>query len=157
MALIAALELRGQRPVTPYNLEAWRQELTAANLLSRFSKIIPGLAEGFVIKFPLITRTQSPPNNSSTITYAEDLNISICKEVTKGRFLGPFPLSLIEQTIGPTNRLHSLSSPKLAARENFGSSKISLSPLTPPENTLIAQSTTPSVQQISQPHGAPSQ
>ena len=104
MVLIAALELRGQRPVTPYNLEAWRQKLTTANLLSRFSKIIPGLAEGFVIKFPLITHTQSPPNNSSTITYAEDLNISICKEVTKGRYLGPYqssPLSIIPKAGHP--------------------------------------------------------
>jgi len=101
MALVSALERRKQLPLTPYNARTWELELSSAGLLPRFSKILPGLSQGFVINFPPILRTQSPPNNSSVLSYAAEFNTIICKELAKGRYLGPFPLPLIEQVLGP--------------------------------------------------------
>lgn len=99
--LASALEHRKHHPLTPYIFEAWRCELTEAGLLPRFHSILPGLANGFVINFPPISCTQSPPNSSSVTTYAVDFSTIICKELDKGHYIGPFPLSLIEQTLGP--------------------------------------------------------
>ena len=70
-------------------------------MATRFLKILPGLAYGFVINFPPISSTQSPPNNVSITSFDSEFRTIICKEIAKGRYLGPFPLSLIEQVLGP--------------------------------------------------------
>ena len=101
MELATALEHRKHHPLTPYIFKAWQCELTEAGLLHHFPTILPGLANGFVINFPPIPYTQSPPNSSSVTTYTADFNTIICKELDKGWYLGPFPLYLIEQTLGP--------------------------------------------------------
>lgn len=101
MALASALKHRKCLPLTPYNSSVWEHELTNTSLLLHFLKILPGLSQGLVIKFLPIPHTQSPPNNSSVLSYAVKFNTIICKELEKGRYLGPFPLPLIEQVIGP--------------------------------------------------------
>ena len=133
MALVSALEHRKQLPLTPYNACTWELELSSAGLLPHFSKILPGLSQGFVINFPPILCMQSPPNNSSVLSYAAEFNTIICKELAKGRYLGPFPLPLIEQVLGPyqSSPLPSPLYQKLDNQENFVSSKIFLSPLSP--------------------------
>ena len=95
------LEHRRQQPLTPYNLVEWRREFSLLNLHTRFPKILPGLAYGFVINFPPISSTQSPPNNVSITSFDSEFCTIVCKEIAKGRCLGPFPLSLIEQVLGP--------------------------------------------------------
>ena len=101
MELATALERRKRHPLTPYILEAWQHELTKAGLLPRFPSILPGLTNGFVINFPHISRTQSPPNSSSVSTYKAEFSTIIHKEIDKGHYIGPFPLPLIEKTLGP--------------------------------------------------------
>ena len=101
MELATALEHRKHHLLTPYIFKAWQRELTEAGLLHCFPTILPGLANGFIINFPPIPYTQSPPNSSSVTTYAADFNTIICKELDNGRYLGPFPLYLIEQMLGP--------------------------------------------------------
>jgi len=101
MGLAAALERRKRLPLTPYKPSVWKRELANAGLLSSFPKILPGLMQGFIVNFPPIARTQSPPNHSSILSYTAEFNTIICKELDKGRYLGPFPLPLIERTLGP--------------------------------------------------------
>lgn len=100
-ALANVLELRKQQPQTPYNLTEWQREFSLLNLHARFPKILSGLAYGFTINFPPILRTQCPPNNVSISSFDSDFRTIVCKEITKGRYIGPFPLSLIEQVLGP--------------------------------------------------------
>jgi len=70
MVLVSVLKHRKQLPLTPYNARTWEHELSNVGLLSHFPKILPGLSQGFVINFPPILCMQSPPNNSSVLSYA---------------------------------------------------------------------------------------
>jgi hypothetical protein len=101
MASSAALALKKHRLRTPYNADAWEHELRRAGLLSWFHKIPDGFRHGFDINFPHISSVQSPPNNDSINTHSEQFADIINKEITKGRYLGPFPLNEIEAVLGP--------------------------------------------------------
>jgi len=101
MALPAALVHRSRAPPTPYKADAWEHHLHIAGLLPRFATIPSGLRHGFILNFPPIYRTQTPPNKNSIIVYNQQFTESIRKEILKGRYLGPYPLSEIESTLGP--------------------------------------------------------
>jgi len=101
MALLAALAHRKLAPPTPYKVDVWASLLHSANLLHRFSKIPLRLRHGFTLNFPCIYHMQSPPNRPSINTYSTEFNESIHKEINKGRYLRPYPLSVIESVLGP--------------------------------------------------------
>lgn len=65
-----ALMHRRSNPTTPYKAAAWEHELRRLNILGRFRDIPDGLRYGFIINFPRITCTQSPPNRDSVETSA---------------------------------------------------------------------------------------
>lgn len=96
-----ALALRKHTPLTPYKVDAWERELGHLHLSSRFAVIPEGLRSGFSLNFPTISHLQIPPNKSSVFTYATELNTYVDNEISKGRYLGPFPLHIIESVIGP--------------------------------------------------------
>lgn len=99
--LLVALARRELVPPTPYKAEAWEHHLRASGLLHRFARIPSGLRHGFILNFPRIYRTQSPPNKDSIDLYSQEFLDSVQKEVSKGRYLGPFSLTSIESIIGP--------------------------------------------------------
>lgn len=101
MVLASALKLRRQQPQTPYNLFEWWHKFSSLNLCVRFSKILSGLVYGFDINFPPISCMQCPPNNISIFSFDLEFCTIIYKEITKGRYLSPFPLPLIEQSLDP--------------------------------------------------------
>ena len=101
MELLDALVLRGHSVPTPYKADAWERLLRDAGLIHRFHKIPLGLQHGFTLDFPPIRYTQTPPNKPSINTYATEFNESVCKEIAKGRYLGPFSLCEIERALGP--------------------------------------------------------
>ena len=100
-ALLTALERRKLVPLTPYKADAWMENLRHFGLLHRFTKVTDGLRFGFILNFPLIAHVQSPPNNSSIVIHSDNFKQTIDKEITKGRYIGPFPLYLIGSTLGP--------------------------------------------------------
>jgi hypothetical protein len=100
MELSTALEHRRQQARTPYKPDAWELALRAAGIIHRFRKIPDGLKHGFILSFPNVTRTQSPPNKDSIITYFDEFNEIVHKELIKGRYIGPFPFSIIEASLG---------------------------------------------------------
>ena len=101
MELTDALSLRSVRPQTPYKPDAWEQMLRIADLVNDYGDIPNGLRYGFKIDFPNITHVQSPPNSPSVTMYHEQLDEIVQKEISKGRYIGPLPLSIIENIIGP--------------------------------------------------------
>jgi len=101
MVLRAALKLRKAKALTPYNSDAWTAELHNAGIINRFSTIPDGLKLGFRIDFPNITHVQIPMNAPSINTYSSEFRDTIQKGIIKGRYIGPFPLSLIYDTLGP--------------------------------------------------------
>ena len=98
--LLAALELRKWEPLTPYRHKAWEASLSHFGLLQHFAKVSVGLHTGFVLNFPLISQTQAPPNRPSIIMHIHSFEQSVNMEIAKGWYIGPFPLSMIESTLG---------------------------------------------------------
>jgi hypothetical protein len=96
-----ALELRTRFPQTPYKADAWEQALRDANLFFSFIDIPSGFRNGFIIDFPPISYTQSPPNKDSFVTYIEEFNKILDRELLKERYIGPFSLPNLESAIGP--------------------------------------------------------
>ena len=99
--LRAALVLRERAPPIPYKAATWTSLLLSSGLFYRFSKIPSGLWHGFILNFPSVYRTQSLPNKPSIDTYNTEFNESVHKEINKGRYLGPYPLAVIESVLGP--------------------------------------------------------
>ena len=101
MASSAALARRRHQALTPYNPDTWESVILSANLSERFGNIPHGLRYGFMINFPDIHRVQSPFNAPSVDIYHEQLHEIVHKEITKGRYIGPFTLTHIHDAIGP--------------------------------------------------------
>ena len=101
MELKAALEHRRAKALTPYNPDTWTSELHNVGIIDHFNTIPDRLKFGFKIDFPNITHVQTPMNAPSINTYSSEFRNTIQKEITKGRYIGPFPLPLIYDTLGP--------------------------------------------------------
>lgn len=101
MELTSALERRSIQVLTPYKPDAWESALHDTSLLERFSNIPLGLRFGFRIDFPNITRIQAPPNAPSINNYHKQFCEIIQNEITKGRYIGPYPLEIIHCVVGP--------------------------------------------------------
>ena len=97
----AALVHRRSNPLTPYHAQAWERALSKANALQCFAKVPEGLRSGFLVDFPLVMCTQSPPNKDSVDEYHTKFNTIIQKEFRKNRYIGPFPPADLELLIGP--------------------------------------------------------
>lgn len=101
MAPRHVLERRKSKALTPYNPDVWEAHLRDANLLSLYHWIPDGLRHGFVLNLPQIQRTQTPPNKDSILIYQEHVDTIIKAEFSKGRYIGPFSATELENTIGP--------------------------------------------------------
>ena len=61
------LELRKLNVLTPYKSDIWEQLLFHAGFLHEYSHVPINLRFGFIVKFPSITFTQTPPNCPSIV------------------------------------------------------------------------------------------
>lgn len=96
-----ALERRKHRALTPYDPDTWETRLTQAGLIDRYPLIPDGLRRGFILNFPVITTTQTPPNKESIIIYKNEFQSIINSELQKQRYIGPCTAAEIETLIGP--------------------------------------------------------
>lgn len=101
MGLSFALASRSARAQTPYKPDAWQQLISLANLSEHYGDISDGLHYGFIVDFPIILHIQSPPNSPFVNVFHNQLHDIIRKEVDKDRYIGPYPLSLIHELLGP--------------------------------------------------------
>jgi hypothetical protein len=120
MELKAALERRGGQALTPYKPEAWEAALRQANLLERFGDIPTGLQFSCRVDCPNIIHTQSPRNSPSLDTYHSEFREIVQKEISKGRYIGPFPIDIIQSVIGPFQSSCSPLYPNLGDRASLG-------------------------------------
>ncbi|KIK80559.1 hypothetical protein PAXRUDRAFT_158357 [Paxillus rubicundulus Ve08.2h10] len=86
--------------VTPYKPSAWECELTSVGILHRFNKIPDGIRYGFILDFPSLECSQTPPYKDSIITYSDKFNEIVLREIHKGRYIGPFTLDIIKCSLG---------------------------------------------------------
>ena len=101
MELAHALEHRRLRPLTPYKADAWELALQRAGLIDRFPSIPTGLRHSFDVGYPVLSRVQIPPNSTSLAIYEPEFKDIVDKELTKDRYIGPFPFFEIEASLGP--------------------------------------------------------
>ena len=89
------------RAQTPYHPDAWKYFVTLHNLIGLYARIPPSLSNGFLVRAPAIATTFTPPNHPSiTLNYSAFRSV-IEVEFTKGRYIGPFSQTALENLIGP--------------------------------------------------------
>ena len=96
-----ALEHRRRNPLTPYNKEAWAEQLAVLGLEGRYPRLMQGLTEGFDLGIPHIGGTYIPPNHPSIIPLANVYKQIVDSEFTAGRYIGPFTQTELEWVLGP--------------------------------------------------------
>jgi len=96
-----ALECRRRLPVCPYNSIAWHDLLLEHGLFDQYKKIPDGFRNGFSLHLPLLTTSQTPPNHSSLLQYHDAFGRILERELTTGRYIGPFTHLCLETLIGP--------------------------------------------------------
>ena len=96
-----ALILRANHVLSPYHPDAMERHLITVGLRDKHAHIFEGLQMGFKIDFPPITATQTPPNLLSIVEYAAPFLDIIHNEFNKGRYIGPFTQTELEDVIGP--------------------------------------------------------
>jgi hypothetical protein len=97
----SALEHRKGHPRNLYNTSAWEHALRCYKLTNMFPSLVHSLHHGFIIGYPVITCTQSPPNSTSIPLYQNEFENIVKKEIAKNRYIGPTPLATIESLLGP--------------------------------------------------------
>ena len=99
-ALKAALEQRRHKALTPYNPDVWKSLLVAAGLIDKYPHIPDSLHSGFSANVPQINTTYAPPNHPSVENHKDVFEAAISKELTLGRYLGPYSQVEVELAIG---------------------------------------------------------
>lgn len=94
------LQIEG-RARTPLHAEAWHHYLTTTGLISKYPELPNSIHVGFHAGIRRILHTSAPPNNNSVYQLSEVFNEIIDLEISRGRYLGPFPAATIEALVGP--------------------------------------------------------
>ena len=100
MVLRAALKWRNHKALTPYNPDTWESFLVSSGLIAKYPHIPDSLRTGFSTNVPQINTTYAPPNHPSVESYKDVFEAAISKELTLGRYLGPYSQSEVESVVG---------------------------------------------------------
>jgi hypothetical protein len=87
---------------TPFIPDEWERMLNAITPFNKFPDVHIGMRFGFdmgVHSPPL--KTYTPPNHNSALLYPDHVLSHIQKEISLGRYSGPFSQSKLESLIGP--------------------------------------------------------
>lgn len=95
------LEHRKLHPITPYSATAWEDLLRVHGLLSRYPDIPRGLRQGFDLRLPVLTSSQTPSNSLSLLQYREAFDNILSREFSTGRYVGPFTQLELTRALGP--------------------------------------------------------
>ena len=99
--LRSALELRRNRALTPYKVDAWQFFLQGSNLLVKYPNLILSLRKGFDAGIPPIYLTYTPPNSPTLLQHPQAYHEMVANELRKGRYIGPCTRLEVEALIGP--------------------------------------------------------
>ncbi|QRW22286.1 Reverse transcriptase (RNA-dependent DNA polymerase) domain-containing protein [Rhizoctonia solani] len=90
-----------RKVVTPLILAAWHMCLQRLDLLNLFGNVPIGLTQGFCLGSSCsLLATSIPPNHKSAQDAPDVIDSHICKELSLGRYSGPFTHSLLFSLIG---------------------------------------------------------
>jgi hypothetical protein len=92
----SVLGLRKQLPITPYN-----SELCTNNLLGKYPTLPDSICFGFDLHLPRIVTSQSPSNSASLLTFHAAFENILERELSTGRYLGPFLYDELFCLLGP--------------------------------------------------------
>ena len=88
--------------VSPLSPAVWARSLLRYNLLSNFADIPLGLSSGFRTGVSsTLLNSYTPDNHSSATAHPEIVSAYIQKELTAGRYSGPFSFAQLYSTLGP--------------------------------------------------------
>jgi hypothetical protein len=96
----AALLCRRRELLTPLNADGFNAEIRKAKLSAQYPSLVSGLRNGFMVGFPNISYTHTPPNNASIYDEpAVFLNL-IATELSLACWIGPFTRAKVERNLG---------------------------------------------------------
>ncbi|KAE8205448.1 hypothetical protein CF327_g7647, partial [Tilletia walkeri] len=81
--------------------DAFEAELRHFGLLDRHSSLLSGLRSGFHIGIPALTNTLIQNNHNSARSHPDIISTTIQRELTAGRYRGPFSSEQLQSIIGP--------------------------------------------------------
>jgi hypothetical protein len=96
-----ALERRRHEALSPYNREAWSEELLCHSLWDKYPSLIWSFTEGFDLGIPSIHHTYTPPNHHSISLLADMYKSIVENEFAMGRYISPFTHAQLETDLGP--------------------------------------------------------
>ena len=96
-----ALECRRHEPLTPYNREAWAEELSRLGLQGKYPLLMQGLMHGFDLGIPQVQHTYTPPNHPSVNLLSDVYKNIVDNEFAAGCYIGPFTCAQLEAELGP--------------------------------------------------------
>ncbi|GJE96023.1 hypothetical protein PsYK624_122160 [Phanerochaete sordida] len=114
-----AVTLRRLKPLTPLNAAAWRSVLLASGLIHRYPALPGSIDGGFYVGMPAVLRTFAPRNSSSLTVHRAAFESIVTRELTLGRFIGPFSQRTLESLIGPFQTSPISLTPKLNKPDKF--------------------------------------
>lgn len=91
-----------ERIVTPFLVERWEEELTAADRWEEFRDVTEGMREGFSLGLEdfYLTRTFVPPNHAKEPEHLEFIEKQYGEEIEMGRLSKGYTREEIENEIG---------------------------------------------------------
>ena len=95
------LELRKLQALTPYKPKAWEFYLSAARLSRKYPFLPQSFCTGFILDYPIIKVTQTPPNKPSISDLQHEFDKVVRLEMAKQCYLGPLSCIDMESLIGP--------------------------------------------------------
>jgi len=101
----SALRHRRHNPLTPYQPDAWLEQLKFFNLFEKYLNLYYSLVHGFNVGVPIILQTYVPPNNPFILKHPEVYNKIVENEFRKKRYIGPFSQAKLKALIGPFQSL----------------------------------------------------
>jgi hypothetical protein len=99
--LMAALKACKQGTSTPLDTEVWHRQLTKFNLTHKYPTLANSIRYGFHIGIPNIQYRFSPPNWLESLEHQAAFQTVMEKELSTGRWLGPYSRTVIEAALGP--------------------------------------------------------
>ena len=127
---------------TPFIPDQWEKLLNAISPFNKFSDVPNSFRFGFDMGVHTPPQhTYTPPNHNSALSFPEHVLSHIHKELSLGRYSGPFSRSRLEFLIGPFRTSPLGTIPKHTIHQNAVLSKICPSPeMTPPIPQLMTRS-----------------
>ena len=101
MARLAAVKHSHSNMHTPLKVDAWEMALCNASLVGWYLTLVQSICSGFHVGIPHILSTYTPLNSPSLMQFSGAFESIVQRELSYGRYIGPFSRSKLEALIRP--------------------------------------------------------